>query len=58
MVNQICQSGLHLNKVNLSDTGASFLDLHLIISDGFLFLSKFIINVNAMLILILLIFLS
>ena len=35
MVNRIYSSELQLNKVNVSDTEASFLDLHLSISDGF-----------------------
>ena len=35
MVNHIYPSELHLNKANMSDTEASFLDLHLSISDGF-----------------------
>ena len=35
MVNRIYHSELQLNKVNVSDTEASFLDLHLSISDGF-----------------------
>ena len=35
MVNHIYPSGLQLNKANDSDTEASFLDLHLSISDGF-----------------------
>ena len=35
MVNRICPSELQLNKAILSDTEASFLDLHLSISDGF-----------------------
>ena len=34
MVNRIYPSELQLNKANLSDTEASFLDLHLSISDG------------------------
>ena len=34
MVNQIYPSELQLNKANVSDTEASFLDLHLSISDG------------------------
>ena len=36
MVNRIYPSELHLNKANVSDTEASFLDLHLSISDGFI----------------------
>ena len=35
MVNRIDPSKLQLNKANMSDTEASFLDLHLSISDGF-----------------------
>ena len=35
MVNRIYLSELQLNKANVSDTEASFLDLHLSISDGF-----------------------
>ena len=35
MVNRIYPSELQLNKANASDTEASFLDLHLCISDGF-----------------------
>ena len=35
MVNRIYPSVLQLNKANVSDTEASFLDLHLYISDGF-----------------------
>ena len=35
MVNHIYPSGLQLNKANVSDTEASFLDLHLSMSDGF-----------------------
>ena len=35
MVNRIYPSELQLNKANVSDTEASFLDLHLLISDGF-----------------------
>ena len=35
MVNRINPSELQLNKANVSDTEASFLDLHLSISDGF-----------------------
>ena len=35
MVNQIYPSELQLNKANSHDTEAPFLDLHLIISDGF-----------------------
>ena len=35
MVNRIYPSELQINKANESDTEASFLDLHLSISDGF-----------------------
>ena len=35
MVNRIYPSKLQLNKANMSDTEASFLDLHVSISDGF-----------------------
>ena len=35
MVNRIYPSELQLNEANVSDTVASFLDLHLSISDGF-----------------------
>ena len=35
MVNRIYPSTLQLNKANVSDTEASFLDIHLSISDGF-----------------------
>ena len=35
MVNQTYPSELQLNKANVSDNEASFLDLHLSISDGF-----------------------
>ena len=35
MVNHIYPSELQLNKTKVSDTEASFLDLHLSISDGF-----------------------
>ena len=35
MVNHIYPSGLQLNRANVSDTKASFLDLALSISDGF-----------------------
>ena len=35
MVNRIYPSELQLNKANVSDPEASFLDLHLSISDGF-----------------------
>ena len=35
MVNHSYLSELQLNKTNVSDTEASFLDLHLFLSDGF-----------------------
>ena len=35
MVNRIYPSELHLNKANVSDAEASFLDSHLSISNGF-----------------------
>ena len=35
LVNHIYPSELQLNKANVSDTDATFLDLHLPISDGF-----------------------
>ena len=35
MVNHIYLSEIQLNKANVSDTDASFLDLHISISDGF-----------------------
>ena len=35
MVNRIYPSELQLNKANVADTEASFLDVHLSISDGF-----------------------
>ena len=35
MVNRIYPSELQLNKASVSDTEASFLDLHLSVSDGF-----------------------
>ena len=35
MVNQIYPSELQLNKANISDTEAPFLDLHLSVSNGF-----------------------
>ena len=35
MVNRIYPSDLQLNKANVSDIEASFLDLHISISDGF-----------------------
>ena len=38
MVNHIYPSELQLNKANVSDTEASFLDLHISISDGLIFL--------------------
>ena len=35
VVGRIYPSGLQLSRVSVSDAGASFLDLHLSISDGF-----------------------
>ena len=35
MVNQIYPSKLQLNKANISDTEAPFLDLHLSVANGF-----------------------
>ena len=35
MVNQIYPTELQLNKANASDTEATFLDLHLSVSNGF-----------------------
>ena len=35
MVNHIYPSELQLNKTNASDTEASYLDVHLCLSDGF-----------------------
>ena len=43
MVNRIYPSELQLNKANVSDTEASFLDLYLSISNGFV-KTKFMIN--------------
>ena len=43
MVNRIYPSELQLHKAHGSDTEASFLDLHLSISDGFV-KTKFMIN--------------
>ena len=43
MVNRIYPSELQLNKANVSDTEASFLDLHFSISDSFVKI-KFMIN--------------
>ena len=43
MVNHIYPSELQLNKVNVSDTKTSLLDLHLSISDGFV-KTNFLIN--------------
>ena len=37
MVNQIYPPELQLNKANISDTEAPFLDLHLSVSNGFVF---------------------
>ena len=44
MVSHIYPSELQLNKANVSDTEASFLDLHLSISDGFVKTKIFLIN--------------
>ena len=55
MVNRIYPSELQLNKANVSDAEALFLDLHLSISDGFV-KTKIMIN-EMILILILWIFL-
>ena len=44
MVNHIYPLELQLNKSNVSDTDASFLDSHLSISDGFVKTTIFIIN--------------
>ena len=41
MVNHIYPSELQLNKANVSDTEASFLDLHLSISNGFVKINIF-----------------
>ena len=43
MVNQIYPPELQLNKANISDTEAPFLDLHLSVANGFFFL-KFMIS--------------
>ena len=43
MVNQIYPPELQLNKTNISDTEAPFLDLYLFISNGFVS-SKFMMN--------------
>ena len=43
MVNSIYPSELQLNKANVSGTEASFLDLHLSVSDGFV-KTKIMIN--------------
>ena len=45
MVNRIYPSELQVNKANVSDAEASFLDLHLSISDGFM---KTKITINEM----------
>ena len=47
MVSQIYPSELQLNKANTSDTEATFLDLHLSISND-LFIPKFMINVTTL----------
>ena len=41
MINRIYPSELQLNKANVSDTEASFLDLHLSISDDFVKVNNF-----------------
>ena len=51
MVNRIYPSELQLNKANVSDTEASFLDLHLSISDG---LSKLKFMINEMILIFIL----
>ena len=43
MVNQIYPHDLQLNKANISDTEAPFLDLHLSVANGFVS-SKFIVS--------------
>ena len=50
MVNRIYPSSLQLKKANVSDTEASFLDLHLSISDGFSGLKFMIIEMILILI--------
>ena len=45
MVSPIYHAELQLNKANTSDTEATFLDLHLLISND-MFLPKFMINVT------------
>ena len=47
MVSQMYPSELQLNKANTSDTEATFLDLHLSISND-MFLPKFMINVTTL----------
>ena len=44
MVNRIYPPELQLNKANTADTEAPFLDLHLSISNGFLFHLKCMIS--------------
>ena len=51
MVNRIYPSELQLNKANVSDAEASFLDLHLSISDGFV---KTKIYINEMILILIL----
>ena len=51
MVNIIYPPELQLNKANLSDTEAPFLDLHLSISNGFVS-SKFMINVMTLILIL------
>ena len=43
MVGRVYPSGLRLNKANVSDAEASFLDLYLSMSDGFV-KTKILIN--------------
>ena len=51
MVNRIYPSERQLNKANVSDTEASFLDLHLSISDGFV---KTKVMINEMILILIL----
>ena len=50
MVNQIYPSELQLNKANISDTEAPFLDLHLSVANGFIssFHDSCISNIQAL----------
>ena len=52
VVNQIYPPELQLNKANTRDTEAPFLDLHLSIANGVVFLLKFMINAIILLIVI------